>query len=374
MSFDYAVGDFFRLGQAAFALYEACSNASDVFQETAQQCLSIYIAIGQTQKEFRSSNSKLDRGHYQTHIELSALTTSCRSTLARLERIVGRYKSLATPAPRLWDTVRFSVRLLKNDDLADIRSKLTIHLLSLNVFLARVQGEALNVIGRKLDIMTGTLSPTLLDPSAMNDVKTVITHPQFSGTSTHSLEAPQSRLHGSSPAVEPQNVDRFLGASLQKTIKAKKKKLEALLEATEDMHKQLSLLTAAEQAKLLLPPQEYHYSKKDEWLCQLPDGWQRIKLNEQEYQYRYLFYGKDGIRTRGYDVAKPFDMSIDVEPQILPEGWVESTTSKKGSHYVHAKSGITQFDKPTIPVSDFSNDHFIGWVYGGFPRFNDRSL
>lgn len=363
MSFDFAAGDIFKLGQAAFALFEACNNASDVFQETAEQCLSIYIAIGQTQKEFCSSDSKLDPSHYAAHVELSALTTNCRSTLARLEQVIGRYKSLATPAPTIWDTMRFAIRQLINDELAEIRSKLTIHLLSLNLFLARVQGDMFDVIVRKLDGMTGNLSPALPDLAAINHADNTIPHHQLSflkdvGTGT---PASQSRLRSSNQAPGQQNEDRITVESLHEAFKVKKEKLESLLKSTDDFQESLALMTAAEQEKPLLPPQEYHYSKTDERLSQLPEGWQRIKLNEQDYQYRYLFHAKD-IRTRTYNSAKPFDVTIDVESRSLPEGWRESATDKRGSHYVHEKTGTSQFNRPIVSLSNLSENHFVGWV------------
>ena len=358
MSFDFAAGDVVKLGQAALALFEACNNASDVFQETAEQCLSIYIAIGQTQKMFANPDIKLDR---ILHVELSALTTHCRSTLACLEQVIGRYRSLATPAPKMWDTFRFAIRQLTHDELADIRSKLTIHLLSLNVFLSRAQGDAFNVVARKIDEMNRTLSSGLSNIAAINDTEITIAHNQFPSLKDEGvgIAASRSQPPKSNKAQEHQYWGRFTESSLHEAFKAKRQKLESLLESVEDVHESLSLLTAAEQAKLLLPPQEYHYSKTDERLCQLPEGWQRINLNHQDYQYRYLLYTKD-IRTRVYNVAKPFDVIIDVESQSLPKGWREVAAGMKGSHYIHADTGTAQFDRPTLLVSNLSDDHFIG--------------
>lgn len=139
MSLGYSISDLIRLGKKAWELYDACSNASEVFESMAKHCLDIWIAIGHTERSLQQTPySKLDQNDQKAQIELSLLTANCMSTLRRLERMLSKYPSLASANPSVWDTARFALNPSTKDDMADVRSSLTLHVAAIGVVLQNV--------------------------------------------------------------------------------------------------------------------------------------------------------------------------------------------------------------------------------------------
>lgn len=127
-----------------------------------------------------------------------------------------------------------------------------------------------------------------------------------------------------------------------------------------EWHGAIELLNAAESCSSRLPEPEIRYSASDEWLSRLPDGWQRMRVNEMEYRYCYLFRKGRSIRSRPYTEQALFDINVEVELDLLPPGW-EEVKSRSGSvHYFQPSTGLTQFNKPSVQVSDRSKDHIVG--------------
>ena len=339
------MSDMVKLGQYAYSLYQVCDNSSDIFRETAQQCLSIYIAIGQAQRGLLDPVSSLGQEDYEDHVKLSALTTSCRATLNHLERILGRYKSLGTSVPRTWDTTRFAVRLLVKGDLADIRSQLILHLLALNVFLDSVKNDRLGKIERRLSDIAANFALGSM-PSGEHSPKT-------------SMSPSSSRRSNSSTQPKAQSSPIYTQTSLKEAMKTKAEKLRNTLDSNSDLSTSVSLLSAAQQMNLRLPPPNFHYSKSEEWLSELPEGWQRTIVNANTYQYRYLLGSKD-IRSRTYDLAAPFETTLAVELDTLPSGWIENAKNPRRVYYYRPATGVTQFQRPLMDVVSHDEDHIVG--------------
>ena len=341
MSLGYSVSDLVKLGQYAYSLYQACDSSSDVFQETAHQCLSIYIAVGQTQRELLHPNFSQGQDNYEAHVKLSALTTNCRATLNRLERILGRYKSLGTSMPRTWDTMRFAVRLLAKADLGDIRSQLILHLVALNVFLTTIKNDTLGRIERRLS-----------DIAANVALMSMTSGEQISGaTISPGSSASQSKA---------QSLPPYTQTSLHKAMKTKAEELQNILNSNPELSASVSLLSATQQTQLALSLPSYHYSKSEEWLSGLPEGWQRIMVNANAYQYKYLLSSKN-IRSRTYDLASPFETTLAVELDTLPLGWVENAKNPRRVHYYRPATGDTQFQRPLMDVTCHDESHIVGY-------------
>ena len=51
------------------------------------------------QRGFHDSTSTVDHTDYEAHVKFSVITSNCRTTFKKLERILNRYKSLATSPP-----------------------------------------------------------------------------------------------------------------------------------------------------------------------------------------------------------------------------------------------------------------------------------
>ena len=322
MSFGFSVGDFLALGGQAWALYQACSSASEVFDSTARQCLDIYIVIGQTKQSIDNPRSQVDRTSYEAHVKLSVITSNCRTTLNNLEKILNRYKSLGTSTPTMWDTARFALRMFAKSDLAEVRSQLTLHVVTILGFLHSIQNER---IERKLDM--------------------VIRHPP-----SHSFGAAAQTPNQNSTSIE----------SLSKALNQKKKVLEDRIFQNKGWRGKIFTFNAAEQAASSLASPSFRYSKNDEYLSLLPEGWQRVWLNKDEYQYQYLLQSGKEIRSRPYNYRAPFDTTVDVELGDLSTDWKATKHANGHTHYFEPATGVAQLKIPLVKVTDVSEKHVVG--------------
>ncbi|KAL8827265.1 MAG: hypothetical protein Q9170_007080 [Blastenia crenularia] len=294
----------------------------------ARHCLDLYITIGQTKRSLQQvPNLKLNQNDRRAHTELSILTTNCMSTLKRLERMLGKYKSLATSHPTFLDTVKFALNPSNKEDLADIRSSLNLHLAAIGVFLQNVNHQKME---GKLDAIQ-----------------------QANETSI------AQGLQDGRPARETNMHLSGLQDSLPKAIAEKSKKIRDKHSLTE-WHGAINFLTAAESCKEPMPEPSIQYSESDERLNLLPEGWQRVHLNDTEYRYCYLFRKNKQISTRLYNKRAPFDLNVDVELDVLPPGWEEVITKTGSTHYFQPSTGCTQLRKPSVQVCDRSEEHIIG--------------
>jgi len=352
MSFGYAVTDFVQLGNYAFKLFQACDVATETFQELAQQCLGIYIAVGQTLRSL--PDPKLSVQNYEDHVKLSAITTGCRTTLRQLERVMAKYPSLASPSPTAWDTLTFGLRLLVKNDLSDMRSKLTFHLVALSVFMAGTHGNKLDTVATRLDRL----------PDSRALLRTLSQQPEPQGPgmapdysqSSHSQDVPRTVLDESTNQTS--RADYTIEA-LKEAMAIRRAGLQATLHESVDLQPWFYLLTATQQDMLTLPLPTFRYTKRDERLSRLPEGWQRVMMSETTYKYQYLLAPKS-ISSRLYNMNNPFSTTLNVELSSLPQGWVESSSLSRGPYYIRPGSGNIQFTKPSTQVQAISPDHFVG--------------
>jgi len=352
MSFGYAVTDFIQLGNYAFKLFQACDVATETFQELAQQCLSIYIAVGQTLRSL--PDPKLSVQNYEDHVKLSAITTGCRTTLHRLERMMARYPSLASPSPTAWDTLTFALRLLVKNDLSDMRSKLTFHLVALSVFMAGMHGNKLDTVATRLDHIPD--SHALLGPLSQEPASRDLGWTHEDSRSSHSQTAPSTVLD---EFTSQTSTSDYTTKALQETIATKREALQMALDESVDLQPWFSLLTADQQETLLLPLPTFRYSKRDERLSRLPEGWRRVMTSETTYKYQYLI-GPKFVSSRLYSLKNPFPTTLNVELSSLLPGWVESSSRSRGPYYIRPGSGSIQFTKPSTQVQAISPDHSVG--------------
>ena len=319
MSFGTSLGDLVKLGKVAWSLYEACTNASSKYDSTARHFLDVYIAIEQSQRYLQSHEFKEDHQSHEDQAKFSLLIANCRDTLGRLERILSKYKSFGTSTPNLWDHARFALKLLTKDDLADIRSELSLRLSAIQLFLQNVQYQSL---AAKLDRNRQAMKPT----------------------------------------ADVDNVEHLPGLkdSLAKALANKRKTLEDRQLLDNDWRSFISLLDAAEQSSLKLDAPVFHYTENDVWLSSLPEGWQRVTLNKMEYQYRYVFQKGRHVHSQPYNFQAPFGTSLDVELDVLPPGWEEVERVGGPRHFFQRATGLSQLKKPSVKVSDCSKDHIVG--------------
>jgi hypothetical protein len=356
MSLGYSITELIQAGKFALDLYRACESAPDVFQEAAQQCLSVYVAIGQTQRCLPKTTAETNSASHETANRLSAITSGCRASLKKLEDVVGKYKSLGSAAPKIWDSFRFGAKGIQ-DDLADIRSELGLHLTTLGVFVASLQKETLGEIKQSLarlekrdyDTFAGgsNIQHESNPPFSMGTVISRVAHHQHS-----SVTAP-------APAPAPEE-RREQDESIRNAIEDKRILLETKLSTYEDLRASVMLCSAAEQESVKISERSFRYSGDEEWLSRLPEGWQRTMVSQNEYQYRYLL-GTKQIRSRVYDLKCPFEPILEVQSNTLPEGWTESTGSGRRKYFSHLAKGLAQLERPLTKVKNTSEQHYVGY-------------
>ncbi|KAF4634399.1 hypothetical protein G7Y89_g3712 [Cudoniella acicularis] len=336
MAFAPSVGDLVRAGRLAFDLYRACESAPDIFQEAAQQCLSIYIAIGHAQRCLPQQTAKSDHISRENAHKLLTVTTACWHTLKQLQGLLKNYQSLGTAAPKIWDSFKFGARGIK-DDLADVRLNLGVHLHSLSVLMLGLQGERLGAMQQSLDRIETNSQRNL---------------PGVPRSSNDSLNASQEHANRESSDYQQ---------SLQQALAQKKNALEEKLVEFSGLQTSLILCSAADQASIQIPENVVRYSRHDEGLSQVPEGWQRIQVSPDKYQYKYLL-GNRRISSRIYDFKCPFEPTLElVSNTSLPEGWVESGSGRR-KYYLHLKTDVKCFERPVLKIKDFSEAHYVGWI------------
>jgi hypothetical protein len=167
MSFGYSVGDFIAIGQLTWSVYKSCREAPGEFQELARQLSSLHTTLHELEDDANSPTSLLNRRGADRKSELEALLGNLSTTLSQLDDIVKRYRSLGSLQKKTWDRVKFATK-----DLADLRSKLQIHITSINLFVSSLSAGSLARIESLLDdlvrdIKAGRKEPTVL--SAQDD-------------------------------------------------------------------------------------------------------------------------------------------------------------------------------------------------------------
>ena len=169
MSFGYSAGDFIAIGQLTWTVYKSCKGAPGEFQELARELSSLHTILHELEDEAKTSTSLLNRRGVGRKRELEALLENLSTTINKVDDIVKRYHSLGRDQKQTWDRVKFATK-----DLADLRSKLQLHITGINLFisslsagsLARIEG-LLNELVR--DIREGRKEPTLVSTCEDND-------------------------------------------------------------------------------------------------------------------------------------------------------------------------------------------------------------
>ncbi|KAH6667875.1 hypothetical protein B0J14DRAFT_601626 [Halenospora varia] len=337
MSFAPSIGDLVKAGKLAFDLYRACESAPDVFQEAAQQCHSIYIAIKQTQRYLLQHTAPSDHISDENTQKLSTITAACWNTLQQLQGLLQGYHSLGTAAPKIRDAFRFGTRGIK-DDLTDVRLNLGIHLHSLSVLMIGLQGETLGTIQQSLDRIETN-----------------------SQQSVARLPPPIHHVQDAKEVEKPEDDSDHYQQSLQQALAQKRNALQDKLTEFPEIQTALVLCSAVEQSLIQIPEKLIRYSRHDAWLSQVPEGWQRIKVGPDKYQYKYLL-GNKPISSRIYDMKCPFETTLDVlDSTSLPEGWIECGSGRR-KHYLHLKTATKSFERPVLKVEDYFDNHYVGWV------------
>ena len=106
----------------------------------------MHVAIKELEDEADSPISALSRSDERKKHELKEILNNCRNSLAQLEGLLTKFKSLGTQRKRKWDKIRLSA-----EGLDDARSKVSFHTSAINLFVTTLGTSSLGRIETKLD-------------------------------------------------------------------------------------------------------------------------------------------------------------------------------------------------------------------------------
>lgn len=150
MSFGSSIGDFIEIGKFAYNLWEGCSNAPGDYNEIAQLCRNISIALDSCRP-----NDPHTILHEQQSNTIKILTTECKTTLEELQSILNKHENL-TPAKNLGQRIGFYGT---KGQRQIIRSRLQEYLATIQTFLTGVQVERSELIARLVFQLHKTKAP-----------------------------------------------------------------------------------------------------------------------------------------------------------------------------------------------------------------------
>ena len=125
MSFGCGIGDVVAVTQLAWKTYKRCKDAPESYRNISNDVSSMNMVLKEIEEAVETHPQPLERQKRLKHI-----LDGCRNVLETLNAIVDKYNSLGTKAKRSWDRARYGF-----EDVAEIRSRLSSSLISLNAFL-----------------------------------------------------------------------------------------------------------------------------------------------------------------------------------------------------------------------------------------------
>lgn len=312
MSFGVSVGDLVAVGTLANQLWTACREASPEFQDCANLCHEVSLVIEGCRPN--NPNSVL---RVQDSKTISQLAESCNTTLSTLTDLLRRYNSLGSTTHRVRDTLGFAYA---KADCDKIRRRLGEHLLVINTFLTGRQVTAPDsvedVTPELFFVLFTMLHDQTLESPAINtstnlDLENetkwqafraqVIAKADIEGdyldqkrsyvmACVQKFEKDQAKLAKSrAPAAEGStspdvttsqlvDVSRPDVAQVQIPVPAKPKGKYnpwAIPWLTTIGFRYLQGVAVGFDDLIKEPPCIWRYSKEEEWLCLLPEGWSR---------------------------------------------------------------------------------------------------
>lgn len=342
MSFGFSVGDFIAAGKLAFDLVEACRRASEDYKELADLCRAVSVAV-----EACRPNDPFTVLRRQNVETISILAADCTSTLRRLQDLLESFQNLNT-VRNIGRKIGF---VTAKQERSDIRVRLQEHLSAINTFLNGVQMETLGltvrlvlkmVEGRSEGHGHANLHELIEDPekleALLNDFSSE------SKTTRDELQKNQEALkrrlkEAMDPDVNGQaSTSKLTGSTAESShARPSHRTLAGFASPSIASYNPLQIDWFAAGAwkwlqpvsvdascfmKWNLPSLQIRYSKQDEYLCVMPEGWSMTPTlverdSKMEEAYFYVFNNlscasNNVPRTsRAYCVINPFLSNAD---------------------------------------------------------------
>jgi len=120
LSFGYGVGDILAVSKLAWEVYTAYNDAPEDFRDTSNEIKSLHITADRHKDEFQDKTLNPDE-----EIQLREILQGCTNALGDLDRLRVKYISLG------------SVQGSSQENIAELRARLTSNITLLNAFVAR---------------------------------------------------------------------------------------------------------------------------------------------------------------------------------------------------------------------------------------------
>ncbi|KAF2801960.1 uncharacterized protein BDZ99DRAFT_527918 [Mytilinidion resinicola] len=162
MSFGISITDITTLVHFAWTTYRRAKSASSSFAEVACEALSLHTVLQKGLDDVSDPDSALSKRGPTRRVEFDQITSNCNTALAELDALVKKYKGLGTNSQRTWERVKFG-----QEELDTIRSKLSLHVQMVNLFLTSLHGHMLDRIERKIDVLVAEINSGQREPSVL---------------------------------------------------------------------------------------------------------------------------------------------------------------------------------------------------------------
>ena len=126
MALPFSIGDLVAVGELAFSLYNQCRGAAEDFQDCAELCNHVNLIIQGCRPDKPDSVLREQDGK-----TVSLLADSCTRTLKKFDKMLQRYDSLSSANHRVRDTLGFAY---SRSELDKIRRRLNEQLLVITAF------------------------------------------------------------------------------------------------------------------------------------------------------------------------------------------------------------------------------------------------
>ena len=328
MSFGVSVGDLVAVGTLANQLWTACREASPEFQDCANLCHEVSLVIEGCRPN--NPNSVL---RVQDSKTISQLAESCNTTLSTLENLLRRYNSLGSTTHRVRDTLGFAYA---KADCDKIRRRLGEHLLVINTFLTGRQVTAPDSVEDVTPelffalftmLHDQTLESTAIDSSTNLDLEDEVKWQAFRAQvvaktdiegdyldqkrsyvkacvqkfakDQAKLAKPRNYTEGTSTSPDTiasptMDVSTPDAVRVQIPTPAKPKGRYspwAIPWFTTIGYRFLQGVAVGFDDVIKEPPCLWRYSKEEEWLCLLPEGWSRTPtMISREGKHKPAYY------------------------------------------------------------------------------------
>ena len=130
MSFGFGVGDFLAVSKLAWDVYTAYKDAPEDFRNISDEIKSLHIIVNRNKDRFQDKTLNSNE-----QVQLRGILQGCMNVLGDLDKLHTKYMSLGSAqssSSQAIDRITWT-----QENIAELRARLTSNTTLLNAFLAR---------------------------------------------------------------------------------------------------------------------------------------------------------------------------------------------------------------------------------------------